>query len=374
MSASSPSRMKILLVVTKSEVGGAQTHVWQLAKYLHNSGHSVHVSAFPGGWLHEEAQKLGVSFHPNTALSNNLDPRKGLRAGREAAELVAEIRPDIIHCHSSAAGFWTRLAVRGATPTVFTAHGWGFTPGVPWLRRIALLLAERLVARFTARYICVSDCDGRLAMRYGIAPAERIAVIHNGVEPHGNGSRRSESDATIRVVFVGRLARPKEPELLVAALSDLPTPLRDVYELQIIGDGPLLPRLRELISGIGAKVKLVGALPREVVLKALSESHVFVLTSRYEGFPISILEAMSMGLAVIASDVGGIREAVTPECGILIGRGDKEALQGALARLAEERGSIERYGDAARKRARQEFSISAMCQKTEAVYESVRAR
>jgi glycosyltransferase involved in cell wall biosynthesis len=211
-------------------------------------------------------------------------------------------------------------------------------------------------------------------MCYGIAPAERIAVIHNGVEPHGNGSRRSEPDATIRAVFVGRLARPKEPELLVAALSELPTPLRDVYELQIIGDGPLLPRLRELISGTGAKVKLVGALSREAVLKALSESHLFVLTSRYEGFPISILEAMSMGLAMIASDVGGIREAVTPECGILIQRGDKEGLKRALTRLAEDREAVECYGAAARERAVREFSVTAMCEKTLAVYESIRAR
>jgi glycosyltransferase involved in cell wall biosynthesis len=334
----------------------------------------VHITAFPGGWLHDRAQQHDIPFHSNTALSNSFDPRKGLRAGRDTAKLAAEIRPDIIHCHSSAAGFWTRLAVRGSTPTVFTAHGWGFTPGAPRLRRIALLVAERLVSRLTARYICVSEQDGRLATRYGIAAPDKIAIIHNGVEPHGNDSRRSSLDAKIRAVFVGRLAKPKEPELLLAALSELPAPLRDAYELQIVGDGPLLPRLREFVLRNPAKVRLAGALEREEVLKTLSESHVFVLTSRYEGFPISILEAMSMGLAVIASDVGGVREAVTPECGILIGRGDKEALKRALTRLGEDRAAIERYGAAARERARKEFSVIAMCEKTLAVYESVLAR
>jgi len=366
--------MKVLLVVTKSESGGAQTHVWQLSTYLRGQGHSVHITAFPGGWLHDRAQQHDIPFHSNTALSNSFDPRKGLRAGRDTAKLAAEIRPDIIHCHSSAAGFWTRLAVRGSTPTVFTAHGWGFTPGAPPLRRIALLVAERLVARLTARYICVSEQDERLATRYGIAAPEKIAVIHNGVEPHESSGRRTNLDAAIRMVFVGRLARPKEPELLLAALSELPALLRDAYELQIVGDGPLLPRLRDLVLRNPAKVRLTGALEREEVLKTLSESHVFVLTSRYEGFPISILEAMSMGLAVIASDVGGIREAVTPECGILMGRGDKEALKRALARLAEDRAAIERYGAAARERARKEFSVTAMCEKTVAVYESVRAQ
>ena len=109
-------------------------------------------------------------------------------------------------------------------------------------------------------------------------------------------------------------------------------------------------------------------------MRTLSSTDVFALTSHYEGFPISILEAMSMGLAVIASDVGGIREAVTPECGILIGRADKEALKRALLRLAEDKEAIKKYGAAARERARKEFSVTAMCEKTLAVYESVLAR
>ena len=110
------------------------------------------------------------------------------------------------------------------------------------------------------------------------------------------------------------------------------------------------------------------------VLTRLYESHVFILTSRYEGFPIAILEAMSMGLAVIASDVGGVREAVTPECGILIGRGDKEALKRALTRLAEDKGAIARYGAAARERAVSEFSDTGMCEKIVAVYKNIRAQ
>jgi glycosyltransferase involved in cell wall biosynthesis len=368
--------MRVLQVVTKSEVGGAQTHVWQLATFLQDRGHDVHITAAPGGWLHDQARKRAIPFHANDGLSNRLDLRAGLRAGRAIAALAAQFSPDIIHCHSSAAGFWARVVVRSSVPTVFTAHGWGFTPGAPRLRRIALLLAERLVARFTTRYICVSEYDGRLAVKFAIAEAGKIAIIHNGVELQEMRARRARSDpnATIKAVFLGRLARPKEPELVLTALSELPEPVRNAYELWIVGDGPLLAELRALLAVSPVRARLTGSLERGEALRTLSESQVFVLASRYEGLPISILEAMSMGLAVIASDVGGIREAVTPECGILVPRGDKEALKRALIRLAEDESARARFGAAARERVRREFSVTDMCEKTIAVYESVRAQ
>jgi glycosyltransferase involved in cell wall biosynthesis len=174
--------------------------------------------------------------------------------------------------------------------------------------------------------------------------------------------------------MVGRLARPKEPEMLLEAMTQLPAEHRDAYDVQIVGEGPLLPALREAAASSPVRVSLTGAIARDAVLATMAKSHVFALMSRYEGFPISILEAMSMGLAVVASDVGGVREAITPECGILIRRGDKDGLKHALARLAVDRGAIERFGAAARERARKEFSVTRMCDKTLAVYESVCTR
>ena len=365
--------MNVLFVITKSELGGAQTHVYQLSKYLRGKGHEVHITAFPGGWLHVQADKAGIPFHSNTALSNSLNPLKGLSAARGVAALVRRIRPDVIHCHSSAAGFWTRIAIRNSVPTLYTAHGWGFTPGTPLLRGTVMLVVERIAARFTKAFICVSEFDRKLAIERGINSAESITTIHNGIEVQkGEGSKSNRGP--LKAVFVGRLSGQKEPELLIRALSELPRHIRDLYELQVIGEGPMLSDIRALVPEGITNIRIHGAIAREEVLRTLSESHLFILTSRYEGFPISILEAMSMGLAVIASDVGGIREAVTPECGILIGRGDKEALKRALTRLAEDRAAIERYGAAARERARTEFSVTAMCEKTLAVYDSIRAR
>lgn len=366
--------MRILHVITKSELGGAQTHVWQVCRYLRDRGHEAHICAAPGGWLQDMASRHGVPFHANAALSNSLDPLKGLRAGKEIASLAVAMRPDVIHCHSSAAGFWTRLAIRGSTPTVFTAHGWGFMPGAPRLRRTGLLLAERLVSRYTARYVCVSERDGQLALQLGIASPGKLVVIHNGVESGDGGAPGRDARETIRLVMVGRLARPKEPETLVQALSELSAELRRAYEVVIVGEGPLLPRLRDLVARGSANVRLAGAIPRDEVLRVMAGSDVFALISRYEGFPISILEAMSMGLAIVASDVGGVREAVTPDCGILMARGDKEGLKRALARLASDRDAIRRFGAAARERARKEFSVTTMCDKTLAVYESACAR
>jgi glycosyltransferase involved in cell wall biosynthesis len=144
--------------------------------------------------------------------------------------------------------------------------------------------------------------------------------------------------------------------------------------LIFVGDGPLLPALRAKAASCPGAVRFTVALPRGDALNVLAESDLLILVSRHEGFPMSILEGMSMGLAVIASDVGGIEEAVTSDCGILIARGDKEALKRALVYLAGDRGAVDRLGAAAQERARNEFPVSSMFRETMAVYESVQAR
>jgi len=375
--------MKILYLVTKSEAGGAQTHIYQLSKYFIEKGNKVAIMSYPGGWLEEEAKKLGVKFYPNKYFSNIPDPIRILRAMKKIRQMVNDFKPDLIGCHSTAAGFLGRMTIRNKIPTTFTAHGWAFTEGAPFLRKCLAILIEKIAGKFCSKIICVSDSDRNLALKYKIVSKEKVITIHNGVEISinqftpldtklSNGANQRKS-AFIKIVFVGRLAQPKDPLLLLESFNSLSFELKDRTQISIIGEGPKRKELEKFIkeNKLGEKIRLLGSISREEVFEILRNSDIFVLISNWEGFPYTIIEAMSFGLAIIASEVGGIKEAVNESCGILIKRGDKEGIKNALGRLLKNPSLIKEMGERGKEKVKEEFSLDKMLEKTEKIYKSV---
>jgi glycosyltransferase involved in cell wall biosynthesis len=381
--------MRILFFITKSEQGGAQTHVAQMTRWLISHGHEVSVMSAPGGdtpsealakegWLEKEIRRLGGQFFSNDELGNSASPLRLWRASHRFLEVVDQYKPDLVTCHSTMAGLIGRLSLHGRIPTIFTAHGWGFTQGAPRLRRWILPLFERLAGRFSSRIICVSQNDLTLARVHRIAENDKLVQIYNGIEPSRSldsaiGLARDDKDKTemsrIQIYFVGRLASPKDPFLLIEAFTRLPRELRDKTRITIIGDGPDRRRLEERIlsQNLTDSIRLLGALPREHVLERLrSQADIFVLLSHWEGFPYSILEAMAAGVPVIASRVGGIPEALEHGGGIVVD--NLEQLKGALTRLIQDQHTRLSMGAQARRTVETFFSIESMCEKTFSVY------
>ena len=361
--------MNILFLITKSEAGGAQTHIWHLSRHLISKGHEVAVMSSSGGWLEGEVKKLGVKFYQNIYLRNSYNIFLGFKAMKEIREAVDEFNPDLISCHSTATGFWGRLAIRNRVLTIFTVHGWGFTEGTPFFRKIILLLAEKIASCYCKKIICVSDFDRELALKYKIAPKEKLITVHNGVEII-DFSKKEINPLEIKIVFVGRLSKQKDPLLLLKAFNLLNQELKEKSEIFIIGEGEKRRELKDFIfkNKLKEKVKLLGELEREEVFEVLRNSDIFVLPSNWEGFPYTILEAMSCGLPVIASDVGGVSEIVDENCGILIERGDKEGLKKALEKLIENSSLLLKLGENAKKRVKEEFSLEKMLKETEELY------
>ena len=355
--------MKILYVITKSEIGGAQVHVAQLAKHMKDFGHAVAIMSAPGGWLEHEATKQGVRFYPNPYFANSFNPLRLFKSYSLVQRTVSEFSPNVVHAHSSFAGIVTRLAIRNRVPTVFTAHSWAFTDGASVFRKIIASISERFVARFTKKIICVSDYDKRLALRYRIAPADKLLAIHNGADRNPFSDPERED----LIVMNGRLAYPKEYLLLLRAYKLSGSLLR----LEIISDGPDRPVIEAKIAELGLKdrVTLLGDLSREEVQRKLSKAKIFMLISKHEGMPLSILEAMAAGLPIIASNVGGIPEEIDDTCGILV-RNKKEDIANALQTLSNPFVQKE-MGQAARKRFEDRFTLEKFLATTQKVYEEV---
>lgn len=373
--------MKVLFIVTKSEAGGAQTHVYQMARALRERGHEPAIMAQPDGWLASAASELELVFLPNPYLTNRISAPADIRAAVCLVKAVRRLRPDLLSCHSSKAGVITRLAVRGKVPTVFTAHGWGFAERGPLASQLMFVPAEKLAARYAHRIICVSNHIREVALRYRIAPPGKLTVIHNGAEQcesvRPNPERRS---GPVDILFVGRLVSQKDPETLLRACAALPEAVLQRIRLRLIGEGDKRQELERLIRrhGLHGRVELPGALERKSVLDALRQADIFVLTSHYEGLPRTVLEAMHAGLPIIATAVPGIAELFESDqedddapVGIPVGENNHRAVAAAIERLVTNPELRAAMGAAARQRARRRFSLDRMVEETVQIYDSV---
>ena len=361
--------MRLLYVVTRPEPGGAQVHLLELLSAFRNRA-ELHLGVGVEGndFLLRKARELGVEVHPLRHMVQPVRPDRDALAFHEVVSLVRRLRPHLLHAHSSKAGFLGRLAARAVgVKNVFTAHGWAFTEGVSPGRRALALALERVAGRATDMVIAVSERDRELALRYRVVPPERIQVIWNGVPD--SPLRADPAREPPRVVMVARFAPPKDHALLLRALSDL----RHLsWVLDLVGDGPLLPQVQKLAQelGLGERVRFWGSRPD--VDRLLAEAQIFVLASRWEGLPLSVLEGMRAGLPVVASNVGGVREAVVHgETGFLVERGSQSQLKARLEALFSDPALRVRMGSAGRARYEAHFRLEKMLERTWRVYVQV---
>jgi glycosyltransferase involved in cell wall biosynthesis len=317
------------------------------------------------GWLKNECDKIGATFIVNKYFSNSPNPFRICLAIKEIKKCVENFKPGIVHCHSSAAAFLGRLAVRGKIKTIYTAHGWGFNIGMNPLIRLGVLLAEKLNARYTDTYICVADFVKKLGLKYHLAPENKFKVIYNGVNI---SPAREEKDSTsVKLIFVGRLAEPKRPELTIEAISRLPDEIKNKIKFTIIGDGLKKNHLKNLADAGKIDAEFLGTLPKDRAIAELVRGDIFVFISAWEGFPYTILEAMAHGLPVIASNVGGVAEAVDNTCGILVNN-DAGQISEAILKLVSDKESRIKMGERAREIIVQKFSLEKMLKEVGDIY------
>jgi glycosyltransferase involved in cell wall biosynthesis len=273
----------------------------------------------------------------------------------ELVRLFRRERPAAVHLNSSKMGLLGRLAgwLARVPVRIFTVHGWAFAAH-HGAAATAYRWAERAARPFGTAIVCPVEQVRRMGIAAGTCDEARSVVIHNAVDAAAAPVAALDADVPT-IVSVGRLHEPKDFATLARALRSLPAA---GWSAEIVGDGPDRPAVeRELREGeLTAAVRLVGE--RTDVPRRLADADVFVLSSRSECMPISVLEAMAVGLPVVASAVGGVPEMVVDgETGYLVAPGDDRALGAALARLVADPDLRRRMGAAGRARVQERFDL-----------------
>lgn len=321
---------KILYVITRSEWGGAQKHLLDIVIGMKTKGLSPIVAVGDEGDLTRELEKNNVEFYIINNLVHQISLKQDLKAILELRNLIKQINPSIIHLHSSKAGLIGRIATKVSNyriPVIFTAHGWGFTPGSKKINKYISLLSELLTSWMLNKVICVSKFDQELAEKYHIISKKKLTYVYNGISKDMNVDLVEIDKKREKVSFtmVARFDSQKDYLTLVKAIEKLKNN-KEIYnqiQFNFVGKGPSYEEIqKEIINRkIDDIVNLLGF--RNDILEIINESDVFVLTSNYEGLPISIIEAMSLEKPLIVSDVGGVRELIDKN-GFLIAKGKNE--------------------------------------------------
>jgi glycosyltransferase involved in cell wall biosynthesis len=359
--------MKILYLITRADLGGAQVHLLDL---LHGLGDFVDATVGVGeeGFLSYAVRGLGIPCHVVPHLIQPLAPTEDLRALRELVRLIREVRPDLVHTHTSKAGVLGRFAARMAgVPSVYTAHTWCFAERTSWKWKLAGIPAERLAARCSPVIINVSEANRMLALRHRIAKERHLRTIRNGIVDGGAAAEPDRSGVPV-IVSIARFSPQKDQGLLLRALAEIVPPVRATF----VGDGPTRLPLEAEAARLNLRDRVTFLGERRDVTAILAEAQIFALPTKWEGFPLSILEAMRAGLPVVASEVGGVAEAVTHgETGFLVPTGDHMAFHSALSALIEDGALRRRMGEAGRKRYQAEFTLDIMLRRTMAIYREI---
>ncbi|HXG77147.1 MAG TPA: glycosyltransferase family 4 protein [Gaiellaceae bacterium] len=361
-------RPHVLVIVTTGEQGGAQTFVRELTTGLVGRYRFTVAAQGSDGVLQRACAEAGISFHPLRYLRRSIHPAHDMTAVAELARSLSHLRPELVQLNSSKAGVVGRLAAKLAgTPVVFTAHGWAFSTGARNTRAYALV--ERAMAPLADAIVCVSAADRHLALKHRVGRASQLHVIHNGIHaPTSLPAPRSWPDRP-RLACIARLSAQKDISLVLHALT---RPGLGSWSLSVFGDGPERAAVERQINDLhlADRVVLHGDVPD--VRGRLSRFDAFVLPSNWEGLPFSILEAMAAGLPVVASNVGGVSEAVVhEETGLLVERGDVGGMAAALRRLHENGAWARKLGRAGHARVRARFGLDRMLDRYDALFASL---
>jgi glycosyltransferase involved in cell wall biosynthesis len=358
----------ILHVVAPATVGGLERVVQALASGLRRRGHRVAVAAVvtPGPReppLLAALRDNGVEVH---ALA--VPDRRYLRERAAVRSLCRALRPDVVHTHGYRPDVVDAGVARGeGRPTVTTVHG--FT-GRDWKGRLYERLQVRAYRRFDA-VAAVSRPQVDLLVRRGVTP-ERVHLVRNAWTGSAAPLSRDAARSTLGlpaagclIGWVGRFSREKGPDVVVramASLADLPV------RAAMVGGGSGLAAARAEATrlGVADRITWPGQVPDAAAL--LCAFDLFVLSSRTEGTPIVLFEAMSAGVPVVASRVGGVPDVVGDDEAVLVPADDPAALAAAVRAVLADPAAARVRAEAARRRLSSDFALDPWLDRYEAVY------
>jgi glycosyltransferase involved in cell wall biosynthesis len=373
----SNTKKKILLVITKAEpMGGAQRYVYDLATCLPASKFDVAVACGYGNALKEKLREVGIRVIELEHSQRDIEATKDWRAFSELRKVIKEEKPDVLHLNSSKAGGLGALAGRleGVPKIIFTGHGWAFNENRSFLSRAVIIFLHWLTILLTHTTIAVSDKTKR-DIDWLPFVKNKIKVVYNGVGKIETLTKKEAREffqvdpKKVLIFSLSELHKNKGIDLAIKALKILPEDKKEKIIYCVGGRGEEQSNLEKLIQelGMGNSVKLLGFV--ENGSKLLAGADIFLMPSRTEALPYSLLEAGAAGLPIIATSVGGMPEVIKDmQNGILVYPNNPTEIAEAISYLLDHKTAAKEFGKEIKKTVHDFYSLKRMAEETIKLY------
>ena len=352
--------MKILHIITNTELGGAQKVCIDLCRSAVVAGNTVAVASMKGGYLWEQLPKNVLQFELKKMVKS-IQPIKDLLTFFELKSVIKKFQPDIIHLHSSKAGVLGRLAAfPHGKKVVYTVHGFDSIR----LKYRVFLPLEKVLQHCCGAIVGVSDYDNKNLKSEHIT--KNVSVVYNGIDEQSIVKAEPfpiRTDKKI-ILTIARIAPPKNLTLFLDIARKLP----DYSFVWMGGDGK--HKSEELNNAYDApkNVYLLGDVPN--ASSYIHFCNLFVLFSNYEGLPMTIIEAMSQKKAIVASNVGGISELVDNSNGCLI-ENDVDFACNAIQKILSDDTLRKQLEDKSYEKFKSSFTLDKMWTGYKTIYENL---
>jgi len=384
-------KIKILRVITRLNIGGPARHVAILAEGLDKNAFEsilLYGKLDDGeGDMSYLAKKNGIKSIFIPELVRKVSPVKDFLTLMKILAIIRKEKPDIVHTHTAKAGTLGRMAamLAGVPVKVHTFHGhvfYGYFSG--WLTRFFLWI-EKFLAFFTDRIICISENQkDELVNAYRISNEKKCAVINLGFELEGflrKNKKNSEfrhrygvDKDDILVGIIGRLVPIKNHTMFIKAAERLKFHMRPEcfkkIRFIVIGDGPERPRLMEYAKSNGVGEQIIFAGWVKDITEAYHGLDIVASTSKNEGTPLSLIEALASAKPVIATNVGGVKDVVNG-IGLLVDKNDTDGFARRLSELIDSPAMREEIGLKGRECIMRKYSKENLIVRIEKLYEKL---
>ncbi|MEZ4195052.1 MAG: glycosyltransferase [Candidatus Paceibacterota bacterium] len=376
-----PNRKKVLFLITKSNWGGAQRYVYDLATRLNKEQFEVVVALGGSGELAQMLEHAGIRVIQLKTLVRDISLKREWQFVMELSRILRNERPDILHVNSSkAGGVGTFLGRLHRVPKViFTAHGWAFNEDRPGWQKIIIYFLHWLTVMFSHRTIAVSKALLAQLNLPGIEKKAKVLYLGRTI-----GAMYDKTEARENILNIVKLSEKSTPgELWLGSIAELHPIKRQLvllssvkqlldaghkFKFFLIGEGTERTKLENFIleNKLGQNVFLVGAINEAA--RFLKAFDIFALTSKSEAYGYVAHEAGLAGRAVVVTNAGGLPEIVDDnETGLIVPVDDTEAITRALQRLIDDPTLRSKFGQALQEKM-QTRSLTKMVEATEALY------
>lgn len=359
------NRIRVCHLVSTLNIGGLEKVVYDLVRLANREMFDVQVICLGEiGALANDFSKLGVA---TTALGA-LGKKSTYNSARILSKLLKTSPVDVLHTHNPAphkigalARCLTRIPV-----LVHTKHGRNYPDN--WRR----VLVNRIITWMTDAIVAVSNDAAAVSRDIEHVPNHKIRVIQNGIDLEKYRTQVQQSRSASRVIHVARLSDPpKDHTTLLHAAKIVASQVAD-FHLEIVGDGPDRGNIESLCDELKLRKHVTISGFRSDICERLATSGMAMLSSTTEGLSITLLEAMAMGLPVVATDVGGNREVVADqETGLLVPNKNPDQMARAMLEIIQSPQKAAAFGAAGRKRVEENFCLSRVADKYADLYQQL---